>query len=205
MGRFSLLFMLLAAGGGAYVGYLDLETTGAVIGGVLGLLVGGMLGEVLDLTVGPFMRKRAEHDFSAWFMRVLGLVLIVLFLHEGFWALNITPLVFEHNIGAKVTQLIAKGGDQKKPVQDELKDRRWQPQFVVIRPVRFLQMKEVRDASQSTLELIDGVVGDKIEVDKDLHEKAKDLAEHSEKRVDLFIGRTWLLRFIPRNVLIPKE
>jgi hypothetical protein len=204
MGRFALLVGVIAAGGGAYLGYVDQEVLGAVVGGIVGLVVGSLLGSLLDFTVGPFLRHRAEHSFGAWFLRILGLVLTVVFLHEAFWASNIGSLALMHNIGARITQMFAKGTSKEK-AQKELKDRRWQPQVFSARPQRLIMIEDVREDADKTLKMVDGVLYEDVAIDRDLSDQATEIADHTEKRLDVYVSRTLLLRFIPRNVLLPKE
>src|SRR5262245_6624704 len=161
MGRFALLFSLLAAGGGGYIGYVDLEVMGAIVGAVLGLIVGALVGDLIDLSIGPFIRKRAEHSVGAWTLRIIGLVIILVLLHEAFWASNIGALAMMHNIGARVTHLVSKKESQKK-VQNELNDRRWQPQVCSARPQRYILQADVAGHSDATLEMIDDVVKSKV-------------------------------------------
>jgi hypothetical protein len=204
MGRFSFWLGMTGLVLGAIFGAIDLEFLGAIVGGLVGGFAGALIGEVFDLIIGPFLGSKGEHRVGKWIIRIIGLAMLVVFLHELYWAVNLVSLTAAHNIGARITQRVAKG-DNKQAVQDMLKDKRWQVSLFTMRPVRWGLKPDIYTNARTTLDLVDDVANNKMAVDQALHSQGKDVAAHSENLIDKYVPQTWLLHFLPREVLIPKE
>src|SRR5262249_28825000 len=125
MGRFAFALGLVGVLIGAVFGAIDANLMGAVVGGfVLGLFA-AVCGEILDLLITPLFGDKEDRKAWKWVARAIGVVLLVIAVHELYWAVNLTSLTADHNIGARITHLIARG-DSAKAVQDFLAEKRWQ-------------------------------------------------------------------------------
>jgi len=204
MGRFTFWLGLMGLLIGAVFGAIDLEITGALVGGFLGALAGGVCGEVLDLLVAPLFGGKDANKWWKWVLRAGGVVLLLVLIHELYWAVNLTVLTAAHNIGARVTHMVTRS-DSTQAVQDALNSKRWQASVFLARPMRWLVVSDVAAEAKQTRDLIDDVVKARTPVDAGLHARGTALASSSESLIDRTLQRTWLLRFVPREMLIPQE
>lgn len=204
MGRFTFWLGLMGLLIGAVFGAIDMEVTGALVGGFLGALAGGVCGEVLDLLVTPLFGDKDANKWWKWVLRAVGVLILLILLHELYWAVNLTALTAAHNIGARTTQMVTRG-DGAQAVQDALNAKRWQAGAFLARPTRWVVATDAATEAKSTRDLIDDVVMARAPVDARLHARGAALANASENAIDRTLQRTWLLRFVPREVLIPKE
>jgi hypothetical protein len=205
LANFAFLVALAGLVAGAVYGGMDNGAAGGVVGALLGAVAGALVGQAFDLVIAPFFRKEAKHGFGAWVVRLIGLALLLVFAHELWWMVNLVTLAMSHNVGAKTTQYTTSHADNPTAVRDRLKDLRWQTAPFTGRPTRWGMLSEVTDNSKSATKLIDDVEGQKQAVDQSLYNRGKELAEKTEKLIDQFVKRTLLLRFLPRDVLLPKE
>ncbi|MBL8795320.1 MAG: hypothetical protein JNM56_15550 [Planctomycetia bacterium] len=205
LANFAFLVALAGLVAGAVYGGMDNGAAGGVVGGLLGAVAGALLGEALDLVITPFFRKEAKHGPGAWVVRLIGLALLLVFAHELWWMTNLVTLAMAHNVGSKTTQYTTSHADNPTTVRDHLKDLRWQAAPFTGRPTRWGMKSEVTESSKAATGLIDDVAAQKQPVDQSLYNRGKELAEKTEKLIDQFVQRTLLLRFLPRDVLLPKE
>ncbi len=204
MERFSFWLGLVGLILGAIFGAIDLETLGGIVGGIVGLFAGALIGEIIDLSIGPFIGEKRERTVSSVILRLIGIALLVVLCHELFWLVNFVSLTATHNIGARITQTVARN-DSAKAVQDNLKDKRWQVSVFLARPTRWLVVEAVQAQAKAMQVVIEDVAAGRLAPDATLHARGKDLSQEAERLIDRYMARTWLLRFLPREVLIPKE
>jgi hypothetical protein len=204
MGRFSFWLGLTGLLLGAVFGAIDLEMLGGIVGGVVGLFAGALIGEVLDLLLAPFFVPKGSNTAGRWIMRILRLAFLVVFCHELFWMVNFVSLAATHNVGARINRLIVRG-ETRQSVQDTLKEKRWQVAVFAARPTRWLLLGDIQNSAETTRELIDGVTAGRVAVDGALDARGRDIAARTDTMLDRYMPRTWLLRYLPRDVLIPKE
>ena len=204
MGRFSFWLGLTGLILGAVFGAIDLELLGGIVGAGIGCFAGALIGEALDLVVAPLLAGKEYNTVGQWILRLIGLALLVVFCHELFWMVNFVSLAATHNIGARITRMIARS-DSPKAVQDTLKEKRWQVAVFAVRPTRWLLTDPIRDSAKATQDLVDDVTAGRMPVDTGLHARGTEIAQQTDKLLDRYYPRTWLLHFLPRDVLIPKE
>jgi hypothetical protein len=204
MGRFSFWLGLTGLILGAIFGAIDLETLGGIVGGAVGCFVGALVGEVIDLLIAPFFGGKEANTVGKWVGRILGLAFLVVFCHELFWMTNFVSLAATHNIGARITRMITRN-DSRQAVQDTLKDKRWQVALFAVRPTRWFLLSDIHDSAQKTQDLVDDVIAGRTPVDTALHARGTEVAQHTDRLLDRHYPRTWLLHYLPRDVLIPKE
>jgi hypothetical protein len=204
MGRFSFWLGLTGLILGAVFGAIDLELLGGIVGGAVGLIAAALLGELIDLLVAPFRGGKQANTAGKWVGRVLALAFVVVFAHEVFWMLNFVSLAATHNIGARINRMVVRG-EKPQTVQDNLKEKRWQVAVFAARPIRWFLLGDIHATARSTQDLVDDVIGGKVSVDGALDVRGKETAARTEDLLDRSIPRTWLLRFLPRSILIPKE
>lgn len=204
MGRFSFWLGLTGLILGAVFGAIDLEMLGGIVGGAIGCFAGALVGEGLDLVIAPLFAGKYENTVGRWILRILGLALLVVFCHELFWMVNFVSLAATHNIGARITQMIARN-DSKQAVQDTLKEKRWQVAVFAVRPTRWFLLNDIHNSAKTTQDLVDDVTAGRTTVDAALHARGKEIAQETDRLLEKYYPRTWLLHYVPRNVLIPKE
>jgi hypothetical protein len=203
MGRFSFWLGVTGLILGGIFGAIDLEFLGAVVGGAVGGFAGALVGEGLDLLISPLFGTREDNRVGRWILRILGLVFLVVFCHELYWMVNFVSLAATHNIGARLTQMV--GRDSPEAVRDTLKEKRWQVAVYVARPLRWLVRDDIHSSARTAEDLIDNVAAERRKVDSTLHTRGEGIAAEAKGLLDKYIPQTWLLHYLPKDVLIPKE
>jgi hypothetical protein len=189
---------------GAIFGAIDLDFLGALVGALIGGLVGTLIGQALDLVIVPFFGDKEDRTFGKWVLRLIGLALVVVVVHELYWAANFVSLAATHNVGARTIHHVNRG-DSQQALQDTLRGKRWQVAIFAARPLAWGVRDDIKAVDRTTLNLIDDVVAGRSAVNPPLALRGRTIMQNCEALLDRYMQRTWLLRFLPREMLIPKE
>jgi len=203
---FAFWLGLIGSTTGAVFGAIDLDLLGGLVGAGVGGFVGTLVGQGLDLLIGPFLGYPEDRTFGKWVFRLVGLVLLIVVGHELFWAANLVSLAATHNVGARLCHHVRQT-DTLATMQDTVGKKRWQVALFTARPLLWGEPDDILKNNRGTLDLIDDVVAGRIPQASTvpLRTRANALMQRCDGLVDRFLPRTWLLRYLPRELLIPKE
>jgi len=128
---------------------------------VLVILCGPCVDDEEESDLGDERPTAADRKVSI-VVRLVGLVAVVVVLHDLYYFIDIAVLTVNYNTGAQLTQATNRG-DSREYVRDSLTPQRWQHAIAGARPTRWALADEVAAINQANLELVDFLKGKGIE------------------------------------------
>lgn len=162
---------------GAYLGWLDGDRNGAIVGGFIGFLGGAMVASVIfgalatvwSFFLGPPRKKKdKDQPQTTSFLRRLAIlgagsltvVYAAVLAHEVYWMANLGALAAQYNIGF----LIVDDNDREEPLgklQSALKAKRWTAEVTQWQPTEIIVDPDFADAGPAAVAYIDLICGSK--------------------------------------------
>jgi hypothetical protein len=105
------------------------------------------------------------HRTTGIIVRLVGLGLLVVVLHDLYYVVNMAAITISYNTGAQLIQATVRG-DSREYLRDSLTPHRWQHAIVLSRPTRWVLADEVAEMNQANLEFLDFLSGKGIQTDE---------------------------------------